>query len=125
MNKTIDNTYLHAEHKKWNSQLSLFQDEMETYDNRLSEVVQKNSGKDINISIEHFQNQFIIQKANVDKLKNKIQKHEMAVAKYFLDDTITINDVQYHSIMEAEMATQVSMFTELKSEFYHFLTNVI
>ena len=125
MNKTIDNTYLHAEHKKWNSQLSLFQDEMETYDNRLSEVVQKKSEKDINKSVEHFQNQFIIQKANIDKLKNKIQKHEMAVAKNLVDDTVTINDVHYHSIMEAEMATQVSMFAELKSEFYSFLTDVM
>lgn len=125
MNKIIDNKYLHAEHKKWNSQLSLFQDEIETYENRLSEVVQKNSANDINKSIEHFQNQFIIQKANIDKLKNKIQRHEIAIAQNIVDNTITTNDAHFHSTMEEKMATQISLFKELKSEFYRFLTIVM
>ena len=61
--KTDEKIYTqHAEHTDWISKLKFYDDEICILKNRLSEIISKNTQKDILAEAEHFQNQFIIQK---------------------------------------------------------------
>lgn len=120
--KNID---FHSEHKKWDSALSLYQDEIKTYENRLQEIIDKNTSTDIRKTVEQFQNRFIVQKANIAKLKNHIQKHEMALAASKGQQETTESDVKHHAIMSGKINDQSVAFKSLKDDFYQFMSKVL
>jgi hypothetical protein len=122
LSKNID---FHSEHKKWDSALSFYQDEIKTYENRLQEIADKNTSSDIIKSVEQFQNRFIVQKRNIAKLKNHIQKHEIALAANKGVQVTTESDVKHHGIMEGKISDQTTAMKNLKDEFYKFMAKVM
>ena len=72
---------LHEEHKQWLNNLNFYKDELVIMQNRISEIAQKNSAKEILANVEHFQNQFIIQKEQIDIISHEIKLHEQALEK--------------------------------------------
>jgi len=62
--KRIDE--LHFEHQLWSSEMNFFKDELSILQNRLNEVASKNTDTEVRKQIEHFQNQFLIQKEQLD-----------------------------------------------------------
>ncbi len=52
---------LHEDHKQWLNNLIFYKDELKIMQNRIAEISQKNSSKEVLAYIEHFQNQFIVQ----------------------------------------------------------------
>ncbi len=59
--------------------LSFYEQEIQFLEKLLSEVVNKNTSREAMSEAEHFQNQFLIQKRNIDELRNRIlQNHHLA-----------------------------------------------
>ena len=77
---------LHDEHKIWLNKLLFYQDELVIMAGRIAEVEKKNSSDEVLALVDHFQNQFVIQKEQIDILKHDIKSHEL-----FLEGAIIKN----------------------------------
>ena len=71
----------HAEHVEWANKLLFYKDDLTVMQNRLDEIAKKNTANDVMKSVEHFQNQFKIQREQIDLLKHEINVHEDAIEK--------------------------------------------
>ena len=74
--------------------------------------------------VEHFQNQFIVQRNNIDELRHSIKEHENVVAA---DARVHAGKMESsHSGRHAELKDQVvsfeKIFNELRHEFNSFLS---
>ncbi|NBU47942.1 MAG: hypothetical protein EBS34_10990 [Flavobacteriales bacterium] len=113
----------HQKHLDYLNRLEFYTEEIAILKERLSEVTAKNTDKEVLKQVEHFQNQFIIQRNNIDELKHtiKIQKNElqMQVAKNptAVDHRkVIVDDKNQDFIRYFEQN-----FNELRKEFNLFL----
>jgi len=60
--------------------LTFYEQELKTLEKLLSEVVGKNTSREALTEAEHFQNQFFIQKKNMEELEKRIQRHHLQTA---------------------------------------------
>ena len=70
---------LHSEHVAWLQQTGFYRDELTIMGRRLSEVASRNNSKEIQVQVEHFQNQLIIQRNQLDYLHHNIKQEENQV----------------------------------------------
>ncbi len=112
---------------EWKSALSFYKDELNVLKGRLTEVVSKNSGVEIMKSIEHFENQFLLQGENIDILQHDINTHlnKMAAAVQqhagHINPQLLAEEVQLKDRYESES----KVFNELRHEFNAFLSRVM
>jgi hypothetical protein len=119
--KHIDD--LHFEHQLWMSEAKFFADELKIYQKRLAEVASKNTKEDVRKQVEHFQNQFIIQKEQLDILNHRVNEHEQWLEKYAANHPVAIDHKLFpdHDSMHEKMDTFKKLYSELKKEFLQFL----
>ena len=60
------------DHSFWRKGLDFYVDEIDLMETRLAEIAAKNTSFEARQGIEHFQNQFIVQRNNSDELKHEI-----------------------------------------------------
>jgi predicted RNA-binding protein len=121
--KTEDKIYTeHAEHSDWMSKLKFYDDEICILKDRLSEIVSKNNHKDVLAEAEHFQNQFVVQKDNIDEISHTITVDEDMIQKAvdkkpkFIDHL----DTKSHTKEKAAVEAFEKNFRELREEFNQF-----
>ena len=104
--------------------LEFYKQDLIILQQRLQEVAEKNTALDVRRSIEHFQNQFIIQRNNIDELRHKVneqvqllskdvQLHEGRVEKQLLEE---------EEQLDAEYRQLEKIINELRQEFNTFLS---
>lgn len=71
----------------WDKGLDFYKDELVILDKRLAEVSSKNSNREAAEGVEHFQNQFMIQRKNIRDIKHDINDYNAAI----------IADVEQHA----------------------------
>lgn len=67
---------LHSELIEWSNKLKFYKDEIGIMKGRLEEVASKNTDKELLKQVEHFQNQFIVQRNNVDEISHEVKMNE-------------------------------------------------
>ncbi|MCU0324718.1 MAG: hypothetical protein MUF45_05635 [Spirosomaceae bacterium] len=113
---------LHEDHIEWLKALAFYEDELQILKNRLGEVSFKNTDQAIKMQVEKFQNQFLIQKNEIDYLKHYINQDEKSITDEILsnptasdrrkaDDNIELRD---------RYETFITLFGNLKEEFNDF-----
>jgi predicted S18 family serine protease len=122
-NEIIENASLHSDHKQWNAELSLWLDELKSFNKRLESLVKRFTDKKVLIQVEHFQNQFIIHSNEVQRLQQLINVHEINIAYQLKkgEDAIDRIYTKEHLEVKNRMETQAKIFGELKREFFQFL----
>ncbi len=119
--------FCHKELKDWASMLVFFENEMNSFEKRLIAISTQNTKPHIMKQVEHFQNQFIIQKENFDILNHEIKIHEQLIAKEMqvgkIFDNMEITDQQY--FLRDKMHSAEKIFIALKHEFYNFAGRVL
>lgn len=120
--KHIDD--LHFEHQLWTSEAKFYVDELKIYQKRLQEIAGKNTKEEVRKQIEHFQNQFIIQKEHLDILNHGVNEHEQFLEKFATEHPVAIDHRMFadHAEMNEKMETFRKIYSELKKEFNHFLS---
>ena len=115
---------LHEEHKEWSSKLAFYKDDLKVMQNRVSEIASKNTAKDILSSVEHFQNQLIIQRNNMDELAHSINEHESYLIKKAKENQTAIDhqSVNDHPKMRDSFNSFEKVFTEVRKELNTFLS---
>lgn len=115
----------HEEHTEWLKNLSFYNDEIKIMQERLEEISSKNTGLDIRKSIEHFQNQLIIQKSNSEDIREHIQLDEKAIEENIKQNPVASDhrETEDH-VKEREMVKNFeSNFNQLRQEFKAFLAD--
>lgn len=127
MNKKTEvlfNEDLHFEHKQWQSELAFWEDELKSFNNRLNELINRWTNREVTVQLEHYQNEFILHGKVIDQLQEAIEKHEIRIAgqtqvgQDALDTVMTKKHLEFRNKME----TQRQIYVNLKKAFFHFLS---
>lgn len=114
---------LHFEHKLWTSKMNFYLDEVAIFENRLSELVLRNTKVEVTSQIEHFQNQFIRQREVAQEIISKCNDHEKFLVNQAIEHPVAINHVFFadHTKLRDEAETFDKIYSDLKVEFMSFL----
>ena len=114
---------LHFEHRLWTNNMKFYYDEVSIFENRLSELVQRNTKVEVTSQIEHFQNQFIRQKEVAQQLISKCSDHDKFLANQAKEHPIAIDHVLFadHTKLRDEVEMFDKIYRNLKVEFMNFL----
>lgn len=115
---------LHEDHKIWLNKLEFYADEILIMQNRISEIVKKNTSKEVLSFIEHFQNQLIVQKEQIDILRHEVKSHEASIEvkadkKSVADESQKFID---HTVQRDKIDSFERNFNELRKELIHFVS---
>jgi hypothetical protein len=112
----------HKEHNIWKSNLLFYKEEINVFKKRLEELAQKNNASEVSLQIEHFQNQFIIQRNNIDELLHAINACETELETKIKKNPIAVDHrkVPFHSGEKEQIESFEINFNALRKEFYRF-----
>lgn len=122
--QVINNSDLHFEHKLWQRELAFWEDELKSFNNRLSELVTRWTDNKILAQLDHYQNQFTLHGNFIDKLQADITMHEVNMSAHFKkgEDVLNRSFVEKHIDFRSKMETQRHIYDNLKKEFSRFLS---
>ncbi len=114
----------HEENKEWASNLAFYKDELKIMETRLTEIASKNSSKEILAMVEHFQNQFILQKEHIDKINHEITISKDAIVSEINKNGVSVDhrSIKDHTDARENIASFEKIYTALKTEFNTFLS---
>lgn len=131
---TASFSHFHRELNDWLKELDFYFDELKLCEERLAEVAGKNTAAAIQANVEHFQNQFILQREQFELLQHDVRIQQPSVEARLVkpargqikkddagDETITRRQNRLRNkIHDAE-----SIFIGTKQQFYRFLAEVL
>ena len=114
----------HEEHTKWLSEMAFYKDEIKVLQNRVNEVSNKNTAKEVAVQIEHFQNQLLIQDSNISKIQHQINHDENAIQNSIKANPIASDHRKTEDHKEEREMVEgfEKNFKELKAELNAFLS---
>ncbi len=113
---------LHIEHREWLKKLDFYQEDLTILKRRLEEIAAKNTAKDVLSMVEHFQNQFIIQKNEIDEFRHSIKILGNEIESIINKNPIAINRqrIEDHPELRERMERFEKIFHELRMELMRF-----
>ena len=121
--EVLYNDNMHFEHVIWKRELAFWEDELKSFNNRLSELVTRWTDKDILAKLEHYQNEFVLHGGVIEDLQEIIEEHETRIAGQDIEgeDAIDTQLAKQHVEFRTKMENQRHIYEELKKEFFRFL----
>ena len=122
--EVLYNSNMHFEHQQWNRELAFWQDELKSFNNRLSELVTRWTDKYVLARLEHYQNEFVLHGGVIEDLLEAIEKHEISIASQtktgieVLNSSLAKNHIEFRNRLDS----QRHIYAELKTEFFRFLS---
>ena len=113
----------HAENTDWTNRLSFYKDEIKIMTGRLVEVASKNSSDEVLAQVEHFQNQFIIQRNNIDEALHAVRINEDALQEEVNSNPVAVDhrSVAYHAEEKEMVESFEKNLNDLRAEFNEFV----
>src|SRR6476661_6091400 len=96
---------LGVQHSEWLRTLDFYKEELAILQKRLDEVASKNTAPDAMAKLEQFQNQFIVQRNNIDEYKHSIHEHAHQVYEDLTRHAGKVEEtlIDDHKTLEASM----------------------
>ncbi|MCE9538131.1 MAG: hypothetical protein K8R85_02805 [Bacteroidetes bacterium] len=115
---------LHEDHKTWLNKLAFYTDEIQIMQNRISEIAKKNTSKEVRSFVEHFQNQLIVQKEQIDILKHEVNSHERSIEEKANKKAVANERKKFvdHSMQRSSVESFEKIFNDLRKELAQFLS---
>lgn len=115
---------LHQEHLEWLNKLDFYKDDIAILKRRIEEVASKNTGHDVMAMIEHFQNQLIIQRNELDEFRHAIKEHEIELEAAVKSNPTATNRQRLSDdpMLRTRMERYETIFNEMRMELYRFLS---
>jgi hypothetical protein len=123
MVQTLSVRRLHLEYKLWIAELSFNKELLNIYEMNLQDLAKDNPNKDIMPMVEHFQNQFILKKEQIDELMHDLHVSEVqlaALARNRSGPGLANLRLDNHPELRQEMIMFRKLMEELKQEFHQF-----
>ena len=111
------------DHQEWLKSVEFYDQDLDTLEKRLMEIVTKNNTRDVMAGVEHFQNQFIVQRNNMDELRHSIHEHAGKVATVAQAHAGRMETalVGEHDGLGEQVRSFEKIFNELRHEYNLFL----
>ncbi len=124
MNTQIALVDLHVEHKEWLNKLLFYKDDLKIMQSRLDEIASKNNIKEVLVFVERFENQFKIQKEQIDVLNHDIKQHVNKIEESIINNPIASNHrkMDDHAEEREKMIRFEELFAELRKDLLSFLS---
>lgn len=115
---------LHFEHERWAKQLEFYTDELKIFTSRLEEISDRYTNEEVLAKLEHFQNQFMIQRNEIDILEHDIKQHENILINAVNQNpnALELQLFNDHGELRDKMETFVKIYNELKNEYMRYLS---
>ena len=68
-------------HSEWLESLDFYKQELGTLKERLTEIGGKNTGHDVALQLEQYENRFKVQRDNIDRLRHNIKENRNALSR--------------------------------------------
>ena len=120
---TLSIRSLHLEYQLWIRELIFYKEEIKIFEHHLENLINRNNKPFVKAQVEHFQNQFILQKDVIDKLKHELHISECQLASFVFDmsaDGIENIKMDNHSSLREKIQIFRKIYKELKLEFRRF-----
>ena len=115
---------LHLEYKFWIVELNFYKEMLNIFQTHLENVVSENpENKRIRPQIEHFQNQFFLQREKIDELKHDLNISEKQLANFTREMAVVgyeFERLDNHASIRDRFLTFRKIFNDLKEEFHRF-----
>lgn len=108
----------------WKGSLDFYEKELDILESRLAQVAEKNTGSEARAGVERFQNQFIIQRNNIDELKHSVTEHAHLVFEDVKHHAGRIESLHIaeHQKIEDSVTTLAKIINDIRHEFNTFLS---
>jgi len=119
---------LHFSCKLWANEISFFYQEIELFEGYLAEIGKRWTDSEVLSELEHYQNQFIIQKEQAEILTHDINVFQRNMSVYAKDNVSVLEHKHFDSKASENnkiadrVETYKSIYAELKKEFRVFLS---
>jgi hypothetical protein len=118
---------LHAENVEWQSRLDFYADEIKMMEGRIAEIASKNTAKEVQAHVEHFQNHIVINKNHIDELRHDIRDHESFIVNRVKENPVAVDHRQLndHPVLRSRMASFENIFNALRKELDLFAAQLM
>jgi len=118
-------SHIGNKHNEWIGGLDFYKDDIHIMEQRLSELTTHKLDMGAKQNMEHFQNQFIVQRNNIDELKHKINEHLKNLGREagVHAGHINLDTVKEHDMLNEEYAMLEKVMNELRHDFNNYLSN--
>jgi hypothetical protein len=115
---------LHEENKVWLNVLLFYKDDIRIMQARIEEIAQKNTQKEVLAFVEHFQNQLIVQKEQIDVLNHEIKKQEFLLEQAAKKNPIAVDHQRFpdQDLQRDRIRSFEKIMEELRKELISFLS---
>lgn len=112
----------HEENTNWMKKLDFYKDEINILRNRLEEIAAKNNSAEVLSKVEHFQNQFIIQRDNIDNIAHAVKMNEEELLNEINRNPVAVDHrkMAYHEKEQDLVETFEKNFNEIRGDFNRF-----
>lgn len=112
------------EHASWLKSIAFYEEEFDRMKQQLLELASKNTGHELMAQVEHFQNQFILQRNNTDEIKHTIREHDMLVGAESSAHAgkIELSTASNHNKVREQFLGIEKVVNDLRREFNAFLS---
>jgi hypothetical protein len=113
----------HYEASEWMNKLFFYEDELAIMQRRLQEIAAANTAQEVLAQVEHFQNQLIVQRDNIDAIKHAVAKDETRLEKNISSNPVAADHrtADYHEREKNEVDLFEKNFNALRDELKKFL----
>ena len=113
----------HAEHREWLNKIDFYYDDLKIMRHRLEEVAARNTNKSLMAQVEHFQNQFVIQRNELDEMKHAIHQAESGIAENVAQNGTAVNrrSMPDNVSMRDRVEQFEKLFLQLRKELMTFV----
>lgn len=117
---------LHFDHELWLAEMTYWKQEIDILDKYLAAVIVSLSDTDARSEVDHFQNQFFIQRNFINSLKNDVKAQEKLIAQLEKDINNRLlqqkkADDEYE--IRDKMLTNEKLYSEMKLSFKKWLSD--
>jgi hypothetical protein len=120
---TISIRSLHMEYQLWTRELIFYKEEIKIFEEHLATLLDRNNKNGVPAQVEHFQNQFILQKEVIDFLRHDLLVSERQLANFageLSGDGIENIKMDNHGELRERISTFRKIYREIKNEFRRF-----
>ncbi len=118
---------LHSEHREWLNKIDFYYDDLTVFRRRLEEVASRNTSRDLMAKVEHFQNQFLIQRNELDELKHAIREAEAMVEQSVQQNGTAVNrrSLPDDGSLRERVNRFEQLFHQLRKDLIAFLSKTL
>jgi hypothetical protein len=113
---------LHEENTARTNKLLFYKDELVILQDRLEEIVRKNNQPEVLLLAERFQNQWKIQRNNIDELMHQVKENEQHLQAEINSNPVAVDHrkVEFNEKEREAVEAFEKVFNDLREEFNKF-----